>query len=126
MARMIYYGGEALETVAPVKIVDIVDSGVQIVPKTAEGLLLMQGEALVNGKTLTVSLAEAQGLDLEALLYTTATDSTAPAAVTWKSSATGVARVDANGHVTLLKAGTAKITVTQGKLIATVTIKVTK
>jgi predicted phage tail component-like protein len=36
MARMIYYGGEALETVAPVKVVDIVDSGVQIVPKTRD------------------------------------------------------------------------------------------
>ena len=101
--------------------------GVLIIPKTAQSLLLLNGAELLNGKTLTLSLAEVQALDLSALLYTTAEDSAEAAeGLSWKSSAAKVAAVDGEGHVSFLKAGTAKITVTLGKLSATVTLKITK
>jgi predicted phage tail component-like protein len=60
MARMIYYGGEALETVAPVKIVDIVDSGVQIVPKTRDRPIRPGTDFVRNHlseRTITVTFA---------------------------------------------------------------------
>ena len=57
---MIYYGGEALETVAPVKIVDIVDSGVQIVPKTRDRPIRPGTDFVRNHlseRTITVTFA---------------------------------------------------------------------
>ena len=62
-------------------------------------------------------------------LTTTLTPSTARNDLTYKSSKKSVATVDANGKVTAVKKGTAKITVTSKsnkKAKATITIKVTK
>jgi uncharacterized protein YjdB len=62
------------------------------------------------GKTLWVNLAEG-GVQLDAATSNKAGEATYQG-VTWKSSNTKVAKVDANGKVTFLKAGTVTITAT--------------
>lgn len=56
----------------------------------------------------------------------TATTEPANAEVTWTSSDTNVATVDANGKVTAVGVGTATITATSGELFDTATITVTR
>ncbi len=57
---MIYYGGEAMEAAAPVRVVDIVDSGVQITPKTRDRPIRPGTDFVRNHlgeRTITISFA---------------------------------------------------------------------
>ena len=75
--------------------------------------------AISQGKKVTINLGET--LTLGAVL----SPATAKATLKWKSSKAKIAKVDANGTVTALKEGTAKITVqTHNKKKATITVKV--
>ncbi|NLW58589.1 MAG: hypothetical protein GX068_07640, partial [Bifidobacterium pseudolongum subsp. globosum] len=104
---------------------------------TGESLLVKSGQLTVDNPPCTVivpvssvaisggsfELKEGASKQLSATVSpSNATDR----AVSWKSSDTAVATVDASGKVTAVKAGTATITATAGGKSASVTVTVTK
>ena len=104
---------------------------------TGESLLVKSGQLTVDNPPCTVTvpgssvaisggsfeLKEGASKQLSATVSpSNATDR----AVSWKSSDTAVATVDASGKVTAVKAGTATITATAGGKSASVTVTVTK
>jgi alpha-amylase len=78
----------------------------------------ISGDGVTDGKLSLSTGATAQ-------LTATVTPSTATSTVTWASSSPLIARVDANGRVSALKAGTTTITASVGKVTATVDVTVT-
>ncbi len=86
-------------------------------------------EAVVNvtGVTLNKTSTTLTVGGTETLTATVAPAGATDKSVTWKSSKTGVATVDANGKITAVAAGTATITVTttDGSKTATCTVTVT-
>jgi len=79
-----------------------------VAPKTVEIT-----DVSLNKQTLELMVGETETL-VATVLPEDATDKT----VTWKSSKTSVAKVDSNGKITAVKAGTATITATAGGKIA--------
>lgn len=82
----------------------------------------------VTGVTLNKTTLPLTVGDTETLTATVAPSDASNKAVTWKSSNTAVATVDANGKVTAVAAGEATITVTttDGSFTATCTVTVSK
>jgi uncharacterized protein YjdB len=79
----------------------------------------------VTGVTVDPATLSLEEGDSQTLTATVLPSNAANKAVEWKSSATGIATVDANGKVTAIKAGTADITVTTKDGAKTATCKVT-
>lgn len=94
-----------------------------VMPKDMGMLAIKSGDEYVTNLTKTVNFNAANTLELTAVTLGTEEEET----VKWSSSATSVATVDAEGVVTFLKAGTAKITAThEDGRKAVVTLKAAK
>ncbi|MCC8048488.1 MAG: S-layer homology domain-containing protein, partial [Oscillospiraceae bacterium] len=79
----------------------------------------------VTGVTLDESAVELTVGDTLTLTATVTPENATDPTVTWKSGKASIARVDENGIVTALKAGSAVITATAGSYSATCTVTVT-
>lgn len=95
-----------------------------ILPKNVQSLIIKSGEAYVTSGKIVRNAGDALSLEAYALDTTDGID-VEKTDVAWTSSNAKVASIGAEGNVTCLKAGTAKITATLGKIKATVTVQVT-
>ena len=96
-----------------------------ILPKADQSLILKVEDRYVTKTTLARNVNDTVSLKAFTLTVADGKAEQAEAEVTWKSSNGKVASVAEDGTVTCLKAGSATITATSGKVKATVTIKVT-
>ena len=90
-----------------------------LLPDLKESLTLFRDDELVSGRSLTLDL-NSGSVELRALL--TGTDGP----VSWKSSSTKLAAVDAEGRVTLLAPGTVTVTAACGRVRSSVKLSIVR
>ena len=92
----------------------------QIIPKDEGKLVVLEGSKFITNTTLAMNPGDSRTLSAAVVSNGEAT----PVSVTWTGAKDSVATVDANGRVTAVGAGTAKITAEYEGKQAVVSIKV--